>query len=187
MADYSVISDVSRYLLELLREAVCPALLPQTEQVALCPPGSDEAAVLRLYLYGLRDRLEVLPMRRVSAVSEGVREPPLPMALEYVVFVEQGSQRVVDGLTEHRLLGCAAQALHGACGSDVAALHTGAEPDEQSFISFSKLSLRDRQELWTSLSQSMRPAVFFEVSPVLLSGGNRIVPKVRRFSGEVVR
>lgn len=189
MADYSIFADTSRYLLELLRESLCPALFAARDQISLgAPDAVKNDAQLLLYLYSIRDFAEYTPECNASSHSGMVSNRPLPVTLQYVAFFSKKAQAPTDEFAEHRVLGRVMQTLNANPVLDVHAIHTAADSfDEPATILFSKLDDRQKHDLWGGFSEPMRPAVYFEVGPLLLNGGARLVPRVREMEGDVKR
>lgn len=189
MAEYSIFADVSRYLLELLRESLCPALFASREQISLgAPDATKNDAQLLLYMYSIRDFAEYTPERGMYPHSGTVTNRPLPVTLQYTVFFNKKAQAPMDELAEHRVLGRVMQTLNANPVLDVRTIHAAADSsDEPATILFSKLDDRRKHDLWGGFSEPMRPAVYIEVGPLLLSGGARIVPRVSEMEGDVQR
>lgn len=186
MAEYWIVADVSKYLLEIMRSAVCPELLSAREMVALNAPGAeDNEALLNLYLYDLQEFSAYLPQRQVPLDGRAM-EAPLAVTARYLVSFSERSQNAADALLEQRVLGRVLQTLRREAQVDIAGIHAMANSgDQPAAISFSKLDSREKQELWNGLSQPLRPAVYFEVGPLLIDGSPIAVSRVRTAKAEV--
>ena len=55
MADYPIISDVSSYIVKLLRKKMCPEPIPSPNNIEVSSPADqDDDYILGLYLYDIR-------------------------------------------------------------------------------------------------------------------------------------
>lgn len=187
MAEYGILADMSRLLLEIVRHAVCPALLPAREMVSMAAPDQRSEALLNLYLYDLQEFSHYIPQRRIPLRGQP-REAPLAVTLRYLLYLSRHAQTPADALTEHRVLGRALQALRETGPLDPAGFsETAGNGDEPVALVFSKLDVRCKQELWNAFSQPLRPAVYFEAGPLLIDGPVIRVERVRETETEVGR
>lgn len=172
MAEYGILADMSSYLLEVIRSGVCPALIPAREMVALnAPDARDDGALLNLYLYDLRERLDFLPQRALPLTGTA-RQAPLAITAAYMVYFSRHAQTPSDSLLEQSVLGSVFQTVYQMGPVDIAGIHAMAgSDDEPASLSFFQLDLGQKQDLWGAFSQPLRPAVYFEVGPLLIDGG----------------
>lgn len=186
MAEYWIVADVSKYLLEMVRAEVCPALLSAREMVALNAPGAeDNEALLNLYLYDLQEFSSYLPQRQIPPNGQAM-EAPLAVTARYLVSFSDHAQNPADALLQQRVLGRVLQALRRIAQVDIAVVHDMANSgDAPAEISFSKLDNHEKQDLWNALSQPLRPAVYFEVGPLLIDGNPITVSRVSAAKAEV--
>lgn len=140
MAEYWIVADVSKYLLEIMRSAVCPELLSAREMVALNAPGAgDNEALLNLYLYDFQEFSAYLPQRQVPLDGRAM-EAPLAVTARYLVSFSERSQNAADALLEQRVLGRVLQALRREAQIDIAGIHAMANSgDHPALTNSSKL------------------------------------------------
>lgn len=188
MAGYGILADMSGLLLELVRDAVCPALLPAREMVDMSAPDQrDTEALLNLFLYDLQEYSDFIPQRRIPLRGQP-REAPLAVTLRYLLYFSRHAQTPADVLTEHRVLGRALQALRETGPLDPAGFsETAGDGDEPVTLAFSKLDVHSKRDLWNAFSQPLRPAVYFEAGPLLIDGPVIRTERVRETETEVVR
>lgn len=179
MADYRIISDVSNYLLYLLRGAVCPELLPHQEQVALNRPGQqDNEATLCAYLYSIKDFSVYVPEWESG-------NAPMAFSLGYVIFLSQQAQTPLDPLIGAQVLGRAMQIIYEHPVLDIAKIHQAACAwDEPASLSFQKLDEYQKQELWGGFQQPVCPAIYLDAGPFLLNAGGRPAKRTTKVQEE---
>lgn len=189
MAGYQIIADVSTWLLGRVRGAVCPMLLSHPEQISLGAPGqSDSEAALCVYLYSIRDYSSYVPESSAPTVGNSGYGAPKAISLDYLVFFSNHTQTPLDAVLEQRIFGRLIQLVHTNPTVNVVELHSDADSwDEPASISFQKLDERQKHDLWSGFSEPLRPALYFEVGPLLIRGDSTAVIRVCAVQGEVER
>lgn len=171
MADFSIIADVSSLLVKRLREEICPEPLQSPEAIQLVGPTDKNADFqLGLYLYDIRDFGEYRISGQVRGPNSEKTFPPRPLTLSYLLFLNSKAQIAAGAEAEQRILGRAIQALADHPEVDIQTAHLfEGEPDENAAVTFLNLSFEDKSKIWSCLNIPYQVAVYFNVSPVMLS------------------
>lgn len=180
MAESDLLADVSRYLLELARDTLCPDPVPARELVSFGTPDAPptDAQVL-LCLYEVHECFEAQLFRNPLAAG-GNQTPPLALMLCYAICAASPPHSNAEALLQQRTLGQLFRMVHRADPVPVRRLRTQLNAqDDPIRLSFSRLDLQDKRELWLSFSQPMRPAVYCEVGPLLIDGSELRIDPVR--------
>lgn len=166
MADFSIISDVSNEVLKVLRENICPELIQSPESIALAVPTDKNADFqLGLYLYDIQELREYQQMDVIRMRGSQAQYPPKPLNLFFALYINSKSQLMSNAENEQRIIGRAIQVL-----MDHAILFQGdEEEDSRGSITLLPLSFEEKTKIWSVLSVPYQLAVYFSVSPVLLS------------------
>ncbi len=166
MADFSIISDVSNEVLNVLREQICPELIQSPESIALGIPTDKNADFqLGLYLYDVQELREYRQMDPIRLRGNQSQYPPKPLTLYYALYVNTKSQLTSNAENEQRILGRALQVL-----MDHAILYDmEGEEDTSASITILPLSFEEKTKIWSVLSVPYQLGIYFSVSPVLLS------------------
>ena len=168
MSDFSVVSEVGNEILKLLREHICPELIQSPESIKMVSPAEKNADFqLGLYLYDIQEIREYQQVEKIRLGAKKARFPSKPLNLFFVLYINSKSQMMSDAENELRIIGRAMQVL-----MDNAALQRreNEEEDEgEPMITLLNLSFEDKTKLWSVLNTPYQLAVFFSVSPVLLS------------------
>lgn len=192
MADFSIVADVSAALLKLLRAQMCPSPVSAPESIRLASPTEKNADFqLGLYLYDLREMSEY----RSGAVRRGPdnirRNPPRPLSLSYMMFLNGKAQIAAGAEAEQRILCRAMQALTDYPLIDVNEAHPMAgDVEEPASVTLLPLSFEEKTKLWSALNQPYQLGVYFSVSPLMLSPRREeSFTRVREveFRGEIAR
>lgn len=167
MGDFSVISDVSNAILKTMRDNLCPELIQSPEAIVLSMPSDKNADFqLGLYLYDIQEMREYRQTEYVRINSSQRRLPPKPLNLYYALYINSKSQLTMDSENEQRILGRVMQILmdYPILPEDLT------DEDEMGLtITFQTMSFEEKSKLWSGLSTPYQLAVYFSVSPVLLS------------------
>lgn len=166
MADFSIISDVSNEVLKVLRKHICPELIQSPESVSLAiPTDKNSDFQLGLYLYDVQELREYRQMDPIILRGNKSQYPPKPLTLYYALYVNTKSQMISNAENEQRILGRALQVL-----MDHSILHDlENDEDTSSSITILTLSFEEKTKIWSVLSVPYQLAIYFSVSPVLLS------------------
>ena len=168
MSDFSVISEISNEILKVLRENICPELIQSSESVKLVTPTDKNADFqLGLYLYDIQELREFKQMDLIRTGGDKAKFPGRPLNLFYTLYINSKSQMMADAESEQRIIGRSIQIL-----MDHAVLNNTSDDDsdeEGAAITFLTLSFEDKSKLWSVLSMPYQLAVYFTVSPVVLS------------------
>ena len=82
MADYPIISDVSAFIVKTLREKMCPEPIPSPNNIEVSSPLSQDVDYLvGLYLYDIKEDVEVTSPRYIQRGRAQIMKPPRPYAL----------------------------------------------------------------------------------------------------------
>ncbi|MGN0330851.1 MAG: DUF4255 domain-containing protein [Kineothrix sp.] len=167
MGDFNIISEVSNAIIKTMRDNICPELIQSPESIALTIPSDKNADFqVGLYLYDIQEMREYRQTEYVRINHLQRRLPPKPLNLYYALYVNSKSQLTVDAENEQRILGRAMQIL-----MDYPVLPEDIGDDEGmgATVTLQTMSFEEKSKLWSVLSVPYQLAVYFSVSPVLLS------------------
>lgn len=171
MADYPIISDVSSYMVKLLRERMCPEPIPSPNNISVCSPAEQDADyILGLYLYDIREEGEISLPPMISSGRARLQRPPKPFSLYYMLFINGSSQMGLKAADVQKILGRAAQVVNDRNSVNPRVLQTWLESDEPP-IAFTpaKLSLEDKVRVWSAINKPYQVSLFYKAAPVFLS------------------
>ena len=171
MADYPIISDVSNYMVQLLRSKMCPEPIPSPNNIEVSSPAEQDVDyILGLYLYDIREEGEVSVPSLVGTGKTRLRRPPRPYSLYYMLFINGSSQMGLKGGDVQKIIGRAAQIVSDGNTVDPRRLQTWLEADEPPIVfSPAKISLEDKVRVWSAINKPYQVSLFYKASPVFLS------------------
>lgn len=171
MADYTIISDVSQYMVKLLREKMCPEPIPSPNNItASSPSEQDVDYILGLYLYDIREEGEVAVPPLVNTGRTRLRRPSRPYSLYYMLFLNGSSQMGLKAGDTQKILGRAAQIINDGNSVFPSQLQTWLETEEPP-ISFlpSKIPLEEKVRVWSAINKPYQVSLFYKAAPVFIS------------------
>jgi len=171
VADYPIISDVSNYMVQLLRSKMCPEPIPSPNNIEVSSPAEQDVDyILGLYLYDIREEGEISLPSLAGTGRTRLRRPPRPYSLYYMLFLNGSSQMGLKGGDVQKIIGRAAQIVNDGNSVDPHRLQTWLEADEPPIIfSPAKLSLEDKVRVWSAINKPYQVSLFYKASPVFLS------------------
>ena len=115
MADYPIISDVSSYLVKLLRRKMCPEPIPSPNNIEVSSPAEQDVDyILGLYLYDIRAEGEISVPPLMNTGKTRLAPPPKPYSLYYMLFINGSSQMGLQAHDTQKIIGRAAQVINDA-------------------------------------------------------------------------
>mgnify|MGYP002622383371 CR=1 FL=1 len=176
MADYPIISDVSAYIIKTLREKMCPEPIPSPNNIEISSPLSQDVDyIVGLYLYDIREDVEVTTPRYVQRGQAQLSRPPRPYALYYMVFINGSGQMGLKDPDIQKIIGRIAQIVNDNSSVRPNELQNWLDTQEPPIVlSQAKISLEEKVRVWQAISKPYQISLFYRAAPVYLSSGEII-------------
>ena len=188
MADYPIISDVSAYIIKTLREKMCPEPIPSPNNIEISSPLSQDVDYLvGLYLYDIREDVEVTGPRYVERGRAQITRPPRPFSLYYMVFINGSGQMGLKDPDIQKIIGRIAQIVNDNNSVYPNELQSWLDTQEPPIVlSQAKISLEEKVRVWQAINKPYQISLFYRAAPVYLSSGEFIeTPRVSDASFEI--
>ncbi|MDR1070309.1 MAG: DUF4255 domain-containing protein [Gracilibacteraceae bacterium] len=170
MADYPIISDISAYIVRMLRERMCPEPIPSPNNIDVSSPAEQDVDyILGLYLYDIREEGEIAsgPIRTGRM---RLKKAPKPYSLYYMLFINGSSQMGLKAHDIQKIIGRAAQVLNDSNSVSPNTLQSWLEYEEAPVIlTPSKIALEEKVRVWSAISKPYQISLFYKAAPVFLS------------------
>ena len=111
VADYSVIADVGLSLVNALKKALVPELIPHLDGVGLANPIDKGDMNLTIYLYEIKENSDARNNEMVD-LGNRLKYPGMALDLYYLITAHSSSDVLTRGIDEQRILGKTMQLLH---------------------------------------------------------------------------
>ena len=180
MAQYSVISDVSRTIVDLLQAELVPEPVAQAEQIGACDPHERGSCVVGVHIYDISEAGETRQTSPVVQPDGSVRNPPTALYLSMMISVASKAEKETRTLDEQMIMGRIVQVL-----SDNKRLPEKYMPPalraagESIMVSSVPMELEEKTKIWTMFSESYKLSMFYKVGPVLLESATVTIPAAR--------
>ncbi len=171
MADYTIISDVSNYILNVLRAKMCPEPIPSPNNIEVSSPASQDVDyILGLYLYDIKEDDTVAPPPTIRRGKLQLQKPPKPYSLYYMVFINSGGQAGLKDQDFQKIIGKCAQIVADNNSVLPNQLQNWLETQEPPItLTQAKISLEEKVRVWSAINKPYQISLFYKAAPVFVS------------------
>lgn len=171
MADYTIISDVSAYIVRTLREKMCPEPIPSPNNIEISSPADQDVDyIVGLYLYDVREESDVTQRPLMQRGMVQLQRPPRPYGLYYMVFINGSSQMGLKAPDIQKIIGRAAQIVNDNSSVLPNQLQNWLDTQEPPIVlSQAKISLEEKVRVWQAINKPYQISLFYKAAPVFLS------------------
>ena len=189
MGNYTIIADVSRSILELLKNNLVPEPIKKAENIGVCAPNDRGNNNLGLYLYDIDENPESRSMERIILDKEHYKDAPMSLNLYYMLFAYSETDLITRAIDEQRILGKAIQTLNENAQIEKEYLvGTLKENEETVAIHMINMSLEEKVRIWSLFNQPYRISAFYKVGPIFLESDKvKTVKRVQKVDISVHR
>ena len=170
MADYTIISDVSAFIVRTLREKMCPEPVPSPNNIEISSPASQDVDyIVGLYLYDIREETQIARPPMVERGKVQLLRPPKPYSLYYMVFINGSSQMGLKAPDIQKIVGRVAQIVNDNSSvrpEELPWLDTSEPPI---VLSQAKITLEEKVRVWQAINKPYEISLFYKAAPVFLS------------------
>ena len=171
MADYTIIADVSAYIVKTLREKMCPEPIPSPNNIEISSPASQDVDyIVGLYLYEVKEEGQVAQPPLMARGGVRLQKPPNPYSLYYMVFINGSSQMGLKAPDIQKIIGRIAQIVNDNSSVRPNQLQPWQDADEPPIVlSQAKISLEEKVRVWQAINKPYQISLFYKAAPVFLS------------------
>ena len=171
MADYTIISDVSAYIVRTLREKMCPEPIPSPNNIEISSPADQDVDyIVGLYLYDVREESDVTQRPYMQRGQVQLQKPPRPYGLYYMVFINGSSQMGLKAPDIQKIIGRVAQIVNDNSSVLPNQLQNWLDTQEPPIVlSQAKISLEEKVRVWQAINKPYQVSLFYKAAPVFLS------------------
>lgn len=171
MADYTIISDVSAFIVRTLREKMCPEPVPSPNNIEISSPASQDVDyIVGLYLYDIREETQIARPPMVERGKVQLLRPPKPYSLYYMVFINGSSQMGLKAPDIQKIVGRVAQIVNDNSSVRPEELQPWLDTSEPPIVlSQAKITLEEKVRVWQAINKPYEISLFYKAAPVFLS------------------
>ena len=178
MADYTIIADVSSYIISVLRERMCPEPIPSPNNIEVSSPASQDVDyILGVYLYDIKEENDVARGPMLNKGKIQLVAPPKPYSLYYMVFINSGGQAGLKDGDLQKIFGRVAQIVNDHNSVLPNQLQKWLDTQEPPIVlSQATISLEEKVRVWSAINKPYQISLFYKAAPVFLSSETVITP-----------
>lgn len=178
MADYTIIADVSAYIVKTLREKMCPEPVPSPNNIEISSPASQDVDyIIGLYLYEIKEETQVARPPVVDKGKIQLLQPARPYSLYYMVFINGSSQMGLKAPDIQKIIGRVAQIVNDNSSVRPQELQPWLDSAEPPIVlSQAKMALEEKVRVWQAINKPYEISLFYKAAPVFLSSELMIEP-----------
>ena len=179
---YTVISDVSETLIELLKDNLTPEPISNKENIVVCSPAEKGDSQLSLYLYNIAENGFNREVNMIPMEDGNLRFPPKSFYLHYLLTAYSTSELSSKVLDEHKILGKAIQVILDnpiLRGNMLKGSLNGSDTEVK--IEVKNLTYDEMMRVWHFSDVPYRLSVAYTVGPIYMDSNRvKIVKRVKR-------
>lgn len=178
MADYTIISDVSAFIVRTLREKMCPEPVPSPNNIEISSPTSQDVDyIVGLYLYDIKEDTQIASPPMLERGKVQLLKPPKPYSLYYMVFINGSSQMGLKAPDIQKIIGRVAQIVNDNSSVRPSELQPWLDDSEPPIVlSQAKMELDEKVRVWQAINKPYEISLFYKAAPVFLSSELVIEP-----------
>ena len=171
MADYTIMADVSSYIVGTLRANMYPEPIPSPNNIEIASPSdTDGDYVLGVYLYDIKEEPAISQPAFIQPDMKHLIKPPVIYGLYYMIFINDFSQLGLKAPDIQKIIGKAAQVINDNNSLLPGELQPWAGTKEPPIIlAPANLEFEEKMRVWQSINKPYQLSLFYKASPVFLS------------------
>ena len=173
MAKYTILSDVGKGILELLRDKLVPDVIDKSESIGICDAKERGGSIVGLHPYDIKEDTSNVAKEPKTLPDGSVQDPPAMMELYYAISVSSKAEIESKALDEARIMGKIIQVFKDNPTIPKRYLPSNAgTPIENVSVTMLPLNMEEKVKIWTMFGESYKLSVFYVVGPVAIDSEN---------------
>lgn len=173
MAKYTILSDVGKGILELLRDKLVPDVIDKSESIGICDAKERGGYIVGLHPYDIKEDTSNVAKEPKTLPDGSVQDPPAMMELYYAISVNSKAEIESKALDEARIMGKIIQVFKDNPTIPKRYLPSNAgTPIENVSVTMLPLNMEEKVKIWTMFGESYKLSVFYVVGPVAIDSEN---------------
>ena len=173
MAKYTILSDVGKGILELLRDKLVPDVIDKSESIGICDAKERGGYIVGLHPYDIKEDTSNVAKEPKTLPDGSVQDPPAMMELYYAISVSSKAEIESKALDEARIMGKIIQVFKDNPTIPKRYLPSNAgTPIENVSVTMLPLNMEEKVKIWTMFGESYKLSVFYVVGPVAIDSEN---------------
>lgn len=180
MAKYTIIADIGKGLISLLRDKLVPDVVDKAESIGICDPKERGDYIVGIHPYDIKEDTSGRGQDPVPMADGTVADPPAMMELYYVISVNSKAELESKALDEAKIIGKIIQVFkdNPTIPARYMPSNVGA-PIETVPVSMLPLNMEEKVKVWTMFGESYKLSVFYVIGPIAIDSEKMHKPKKR--------
>lgn len=173
MAKYTIISDIGKGIVALLRDKLVPEPVDKAESIGICDPKERGGYIVGLHPYDIKEDTSGRAAENKTLPDGSVQDPPAMVELYYVISVSSKAEIETKALDEAKIIGKIIQVFKDNPTIPARYMPNNAGmPIENVPISMLPINMEEKVKIWTMFGEPYKLSVFYVVGPVAIDSGN---------------
>ncbi len=180
MAKYSIISDIGKGLVNMLRDKLVPEPLDKPEQIGMCEPRNRGGYVVGVHPYDIQENRDGKLQEALTLPDGTIQSPPARIEIYFMISVASNAEMDNKAIEEARIIGRVIQVMND--NPQIPSIYmpqTMEYPREIVPVSMLPLNIEEKVKIWTLFGESYKISSFYVVGPISIESENIQKPQKR--------
>ena len=180
MAKYTIIADIGKGILALLRDKLVPDVVDKADSIGICDPKERGNYIVGIHPYDIKEDTSGTAKDSKTLPDGSIQDPPAMVELNYVISVSSKAEIESKALDEAKIIGKVIQIFKDNPVIPARYMPNNAgTPVENVPVNMLPINMEEKVKVWTMFGESYKLSVFYVVGPVAIDSGNIHKPKKR--------
>ncbi|BED91634.1 MAG: DUF4255 domain-containing protein [Candidatus Improbicoccus pseudotrichonymphae] len=166
MAKYTIISDVSKSIVSILRDKLSPEPIDKPEKIGICDPKDRGNFVLGIHLYDIKEDTSGQNRGPVILPDGRTQDPPAVIELYYMISVCSKAEIEIKSVEESNIMGRVIQVFKDNQVIPSIYMDSSVGNVENVPINLLSIEMEEKVKIWTMFGESYKLSVFYVVGPI---------------------
>ncbi len=186
MAKYTVIADVGKSIIDMLKANIVPEPVAKPENIGLCDPKDRGSFVVGIHPYDIIENREMTRKKPINLPDGYQQDPPSSYKIKYILSISSKVEITNRSAEEQRILGRILQLFKDNKIIDSKYMSEALSSSNESMsLEILPLELEEKVKIWSMFSEPYKLSIFFSVGDILIESNNIKVPSTRVESVEI--
>lgn len=180
MAKYSIISDIGKGIVNMLRDKLVPEPIDKPEYIGMCEPKNRGGYVVGIHPYDIQENRDGKAQEAFTLADGSVQAPPARIEIYFMISVASKADIENKAIEEARIIGKVIQVMNDNPNIPASYMPQTMEyPRELVPISMLPLEVEEKVKIWTLFGESYKISSFYVAGPIAIESENIQKPNKR--------
>ena len=180
MAKYSIISDIGRGLVNMLRDKLVPEPIDKPEYIGMCEPKNRGNYIVGIHPYDIQENRDGKAQEALTLPDGSIQAPPARIEVYFMISVSSNAEMESKAIEEARIIGKVIQVMNDNATIPSQYMPQITEyPAEVIPISMLPLEVEEKVKIWTLFGESYKISSFYVAGPIAIESENIQKPNKR--------